>query len=376
MKRTGIHMISMLLFVVIALAAFNVPALAASEKTVYVATRVGTVRKSASMRSKQVAELGFGTEVTELSRDVNYTKVRYANNKTGYMESTELTTKNPNGSGRAVYIQAKTQNVYSYADGSAKKLGTLKRNQKVTAVGQMFDWLRIEYKGGYGYVRASYTDEARYDASAGKNAWCAATKAYVRVLAAKDDDKNATNDTIRTIFLGQKCTLLGTVKDGKFAKLRDSKGRIGYVEASAISKENPNQMNQTAYLLYGGAALYKEIYTSDIPAKSGTKLSKGTKVTVVAVNKDGLWARVKYKGKYSYMPRVLLSADKKATTQKLVTRTSTSLYKDKRYSADHTDLKAGAKLTMTGMGERGVWLKVTTENGASGYVRIEDVKLG
>ena len=371
MKRfLGVIMICALLLCALAL-----PASAALENpnVRYVSSRMTVVRQKASSQSKALKKLGFGETIEVLVSDRTWTKVRFGKNEVGYVDDASLSEKNPNTLSHNRYVQSENLKVCALPDGDSKKLGTLKRNQSVVAVAYMFDWLRIAYKDGYGYIRCSYTDDRPYDASAAAPVWCVATIAYVQDVP---DSFSEYNETIQRMFYGEKCTRIGTTSDGKYARLRNAKGRVGYVPVGDVSVENPNTMDQTAYLLYAGRALYKEPQGDFYARNAGTKLAKGTKVTVVSVSSDGLWARVKYKGKYRYMPRVLLSDDKSVKAQKIVVNVGDcELYRDANRLNQYSVLKKGDRLTVTGMKSGGVWLKVETGDGKTGYVRIEYVKL-
>ena len=370
MKRfLGIILIGALLLCALAL-----PASASLENpnVRYVSSRMTIVRQKASFQSKALKKLGFGEAVEVLSSDKIRAKVRCGKN-IGYVDVSSLSQKDPNTLSLKRYVQSEKLTVRTLPDGDSKKLGTLRRNQTVTAVAYMFDWLRIAYKDGYGYIRCSYTDDQPFDAGAATAAWCVATIAYVRDMP---DSFSEYNETILRMFYGEKCARTGTTSDGRYAKLRNANGRVGYVPVGDVSATDPNTLNQTAYLLYAGRALYKEPQGDIYARNAGTKLAKGTKVTLVSVSPDGLWARVKYKGKYRYMPRVLLSDSKGVKAQKVVVNTEDcAFYQDINHLDRYTVLKKGDRLTVRGMKSGGVWLMVETENGKTGYVRIEYVKL-
>ena len=120
------------------------------------------VRKTASTSAKKLGVLKKGTEVTIVAKTSTeaWYKVKY-NDGYGYVSSkyVTLTSEQPEVQYPATAVA--NHDVYVRDGGSpkAKKLGAITKGTKVTVVEKcQYNWYKIQYKGGFGYVYGEYLD--------------------------------------------------------------------------------------------------------------------------------------------------------------------------------------------------------------------------
>lgn len=113
------------------------------------------VRSGRGTNYKKVTSLVKGTKVKVLDTVNGWSKITYSTNKIGYVASQYLSFKEVKDVLTDEVITS-TLNVRASSYSTAKKLGTLKKGDKVSVVGSSKGWYKIKYKNGYGYVSASY----------------------------------------------------------------------------------------------------------------------------------------------------------------------------------------------------------------------------
>ena len=120
------------------------------------------VRETASTSAKKLGVLKKGTEVTIVAKTSTeaWYKVKY-NDGYGYVSSkyVTLTSEQPEVQYPATAVA--NHDVYVRNGGSpkAKKLGAITKGTKVTVVEKcQYNWYKIQYKGGFGYVYGEYLD--------------------------------------------------------------------------------------------------------------------------------------------------------------------------------------------------------------------------
>ena len=120
------------------------------------------VRETASTSAKKLGVLKKGTEVTIVAKTSTeaWYKVKY-NDGYGYVSSkyVTLTSEQPEVQYPATAVA--NHDVYVRNGGSpkAKKLGAITKGTKVTVVEKcQYNWYKIQYKDGFGYVYGEYLD--------------------------------------------------------------------------------------------------------------------------------------------------------------------------------------------------------------------------
>ena len=330
---------------------------------VYIIDNILNAYKTKSTSSKVLGVMTYGESMTMLSFDGDWVKIKNAKGQIGYCKLTGLSTQNPSNLNETVYARANKTPVYQKASTSYKKIASVKQNYKfnVIAMTPDGDWLRVKNGSRYGFVRVDDVNRepvSVHGALVAKTVYVVSENASV-VYSGKGGGKNMGN-----ISHGQSYTLLGT--DGKYSRIRNGKGQVGWCLSELLSTENPNNMNATMYAQVGGGMLY----TNSIFKGTPKKLNKDAKVTVVAKTPEGGWYRVKHGNKYYYVPSILLDDEKAPSSgREVYTKTDTPIYAKASYSARKTGtISAYEELTLIGLSKQGA--KVRTTFGTTGYLPI------
>jgi len=338
---------------------FPAPSFALSKGTVYINSTTAKVYKKKSTSSASLGTLSFGQTVRCTAVSGSWATVKNSSGATGYMKTNTLTQTNPNTYKKTVYIQKNGLKVYAHASTASKKMASLKAGAKYTAVAKSGKWLRIKNGKYYGYVQADYTGSS-YDKG---------TKVYMNERLITVTSAPQAFDSIGSLSLGQSCYLLE--KTNRYAKVRSAGGRIGYInDPSVLTNKNPNTLNKTMYVQASSMPYYPNAI---IENAKGT-LKKNTPVTVVAQCKQG-WYRVKIKGKYYYMPEIVLDSSKAPSGGRVYYANDLCdwLYEKPNLSAKKVaPVKEGDKLILLGC--KGSGLKVKNADGKIGYVLTTEIR--
>lgn len=330
---------------------------------VYIISNTLKAYQSKSTSSKVLGVMTYGESMTMISFSGDWVKIKNSKGQVGFCKLTGLSTQNPNNLKETVYAKANKTPVYRKASTSYNKMANVKQNYKFNVVAMTPDgqWLRVKNGSKYGYVQVDDVSKnavSTHGALTAKNVWVNWENA-VQVTSGKGSGKN-----LGLISHGQKFTLLAT--SGKYSKIKNSKGQIGWCPSEILTTKNPNDENATMYAQVSGNILY----TNSIIKGAGKKLSKGAKVTVVAESPEGGWYRVKYNSKYYYVSSILLS-DEKAPDggREVYSTTDTSLYAKASYSSRKVcEISEGESLYLIGVSNSGA--KVKTAFGKTGYLPI------
>ena len=150
------------LLVLVSLLATAAPALAVGQSTtlanygdkyIVIAYRLN-VRSWAGMSNNVIRSIPYGTKVTFLYEQNGWWRVRYGQNRTGFVDKQYLTRYNVRRKG--TYRTKGYLNVRTYPRTDYKILGTLKKGAKIKVLQLNGDWCRINYKGHEGWIAAKY----------------------------------------------------------------------------------------------------------------------------------------------------------------------------------------------------------------------------
>ena len=333
-----------------------------AKSKVYIISNTLNAYQKASTSSKVLGVMSYGENMTMLAFSGGWVRIRNAKGQIGYCKLSGLSTLNPNNLDETVYAKDANTPVYQKPGASYKKIAHVKQNAELNVVAMTGNekWLRVKNGSKYGYV--SVDDVSREPVSTTSYA----KKVYIvsenasTVYSGKGGGKN-----LGSISHGQSYTLLST--SGKYARVKNSKGQIGYCLAELLSTENPNNMNATMYAQVSGNMLY----TNSLLKGEGKYLKKGAKVTAVAETPEGGWYRVKYGGKFYYVKSILLNDEPAPDGGREVYASSdnTKVYAKASFSSKKlTTVNSNDTLRLVGMNKQGA--KVKTESGVTGYIPI------
>lgn len=318
------------------------------------------VYEKADVNSRVIETVPYGKMVLRVAVRNGCAMVSTINDNVGYCFNNQLTTVDPNHYNTPVYCQKNQTPVYLRPSTSAPVMTYLSKNDCVTMVAMtpQGEWLRVEKDRHYGYIPKPYMDYSPY--SAGQSAWIVTDSAEVRY----DPDFES---PIGTLYFGQNLSLVTNY--GEWSKVRSGGGFVGYCRSSAVSTVNPNGLNQTVYTQVAGNFLF--VSSTDL---SGRRMvDANEEMTLVAVDSDGFWARVRYGGKYFYLPYLFLDTQMRLGDYKIVTaRQGLNIYEGtKNSSAIVATVPTGTRMWLIDATDTRA--KVTTQyNGiiCTGYVEI------
>jgi len=196
---------------------------------VYMTDRLISV-ESAPNAFDSIGSLSLGQSCYLLEKNGNYSKVRSASGKVGYISATKcLSTKNPNTLNKTMYVQADGMPYYASAIIKSAK-GTLKKNTAVTVVAQCDGWYRVKIGSKYYYMLDIVLDTSKAPSS-GRIYYANDLCDYVYAKP------NLSSNKVATVKQGDKLILIGSKGSG--LKVKTVTGKIGYVLESQLTK-NPN----------------------------------------------------------------------------------------------------------------------------------------
>ena len=259
-----------------------------SSITVYVTANNATAYKKPSASASKAGTVSFGEVLTctEVSGDWALVKNSVGQ---GWVKKSALSTTNPCTSSGNLYVKSATASVYQRPGTSYKKLGTLTMNTEVVSVGRTKDkeWYRVEYDGGYGFVRASDMTSSKPESG---------VTVYVRYNVVEAyETSSSSSKKIGEAYYGQKLTRLSVSREWALVTNGSTQG---WVKLDALTSTDPNGSGKAMYAAADSVVVRKK---PDANGAKLTTLAKGDIAVVVAVTPDGEWARIKYNSGYAFI---------------------------------------------------------------------------
>ena len=122
--------------------------------TVYVTSGSAAVYKDANSSSTKLSTLAYGTKLTGTETSGGFTKVSVGSNS-GWIRTSDISTKNPNTLNQTVYINAASVKVYAFPTTSASS-SSVSTNAALKCTAVYNDtWCRVTYNGKVGFVKKS-----------------------------------------------------------------------------------------------------------------------------------------------------------------------------------------------------------------------------
>ncbi|MED2707205.1 SH3 domain-containing protein [Bacillus toyonensis] len=376
------------------------------------------IREQPTTQGKVIGTVKKGTNVQVLSKEKEWAKISH-DGKEGYvtLQFLGFSNGNPNveqkqqltinnGQKEEGIVTATRLNVRNSPTLGSSMIGYVQKNEKVTVLGKVNGWAKIEYKGKEGYVSLEFLkfgDAIQTPDTSGQKqlqpiikngaqevGTINATSLRVRSAA------NTSSSVLGNLKNGEKVTVLG--KANGWAKI-SYQGKEGYVSLEFVKIDGnteeikkPEQPKTSDATIKNGTQEVGTINATSLRVRSAANtsssvlgnLKNGEKVTVLG--KANGWAKISYQGKEGYVSLefVKLEAGKQEEkpaenitngTQEVGTINATSL---RVRSAANTsssvlgNLKNGEKVTV--LGKANGWAKINYQ-GKEGYVSLEFVKL-
>ena len=339
---------------------------------VYVTANTVTVYKKSTSSSTALGTLCYGERLEKLGEESRYTQVRNASGEVGFCKTSKLSAEDPNTLNFRIHPSKDGVDVYKRPTSSSSKLAKINKDSEYTVVALTpdEDWYRIEYDGGYAYLKAKYAVKSEPE----QNAPPAIIDAYVIVNTLDIyADANAASPVLATICFGDHVEQLGTIAE--YSLVRSASGVAGFCKTSNISTKDPNILYDRLYIGEDGVAVYAQ------PSASAEKLAEAStndEFTAVALTENGEWYRVEFSGSHAYIQAKYLSSleievepdDEPAEVY--VADTLLKVYEKTSTASTVMGIMAfGEKLTRLAVD--GEWAKVENASGEVGYCKSSGI---
>lgn len=273
----------------------------------YVVTNTMKVYKYPNQLSRVMGTMSYGEDVHVLTWKDGWLKVQNDKGQIGYCEFGGLSTRNPNNLNIDAYVKEAGAYVFAKPGTGYKSIGAVTMGQQLDALAMTPDdeWVRVSNGKRIGYIQADKLSKTPTSFHSSLNRVWVVSDTAVAVSSSKNI---ASGKLLGRASHGEWFELLD-IEETKYtngsARIRNSKGEIGWIDVSAISSQNPNNMSQTMYAVKSGLLLSNGLF-----AQSGkTHINRGDPVTVVSVTPNNKTFRVKKGSKYYYIAGENLSTE-------------------------------------------------------------------
>ncbi|MQS44331.1 N-acetylmuramoyl-L-alanine amidase [Companilactobacillus mishanensis] len=197
------------------------------------------VRVGPGLSYANMGQVKKGDKLSIISEKNKWYEVRLAGDKIGWVASWLLDNTDVSSTTNKVgIIKVQNTTVFKNADATSAVLGTISQSDKVTIMYQEKDWTQILYKGTAGWVKTEFiqgTQETSGESTSSKSSNSSDIK-KVTVTQPSTKlriDPNSNGRIVKTVNVGKSFDYLG--KNGKWYKVRDSDGSVGYVASWVVT---------------------------------------------------------------------------------------------------------------------------------------------
>ncbi|MBQ9408966.1 MAG: hypothetical protein IJU28_06215 [Clostridia bacterium] len=342
-----------------------------------------TLYKSASSSSSTVATIESGQWLFVSGIKDGWAKVSY-NGKTGFVSSSKV-----KKTAKAVYVKADSAGIYKSASTSSTKLSTAPYGAKLDAYYKTGDYTHVVYGKYEGFIKTSSIQLTKPEAKASvSSASASSAKSSSSTSTNSSSSKSssswgtAVNKTLyvktgyanlyqspstsagKNGFAPYGCKVTVTAVNGDWCKC--TYGSIsGYCKKTALTSDNPNNLNNTVYVKSKSVRIYK------IPSTSGQYTTISTSTALKQTAKyDSTWSRVTYNSNVGFVKTSELTASKSSSSSSASSSSTSSPSSGKSVAADwfksniQSEFYKGRVATVTDVNSRISW-KVKRKGGSN-----------
>ena len=218
------------------LSSFSTVALASANQVVVESESVN-VRVGPGLAYSNMGQVKKGDKLAILAEKNKWYQVRLSGDKIGWIASWLINnTEVSSATNKVGIVKVPNTTVFKTADANGNVLGTIQQSQKVTIIYQEQDWTQILYNGTAGWIRSSFIQGTQQ--TSGSTNTSNTDNDIKSVTVTQPNTKiriepNANGRIVKTAKVGKRFDYLG--KDGKWYKVRDSDGSIGYVASWVVT---------------------------------------------------------------------------------------------------------------------------------------------
>ncbi|WP_338231773.1 N-acetylmuramoyl-L-alanine amidase [Companilactobacillus muriivasis] len=225
------------ILLLLALSSWSTVALASANAVVVQSDSVN-VRVGPGLSYANMGQVKKGDKLAILDEKNKWYQVRLSGDKIGWVASWLIdNTDVSSATNKVGIVKVPNTTVFKNADAGSNVLGTIEQSQKVTIMYQEQDWTQILYNGTAGWVKSSFiqgTQETSGSANSSNTSDNNIKKVTVTQPNTKlriDPDQNGR--VVKTVKVGKQFDYLS--KDGKWYKVRDADGSVGYVASWVVT---------------------------------------------------------------------------------------------------------------------------------------------
>lgn len=228
------------ILLLLALSSWSTVALASANAVVVQSDSVN-VRVGPGLSYANMGQVKKGDKLAILDEKNKWYQVRLSGDKIGWVASWLIdNTEVSSATNKVGIVKVPNTTVFKSADANSDVLGTIEQSQKVTIMYQEQDWTQILYSGTAGWVKSSFiqgTDKTSGSTNA-SNSSNSSDNDIKKVTVTQPNTKlriepDQNGRVVKTAKVGKQFDYLG--KDGKWYKVRDSDGSVGYVASWVVT---------------------------------------------------------------------------------------------------------------------------------------------
>lgn len=211
----------------------------ANANSVVVKSDSVNVRIGPGLSYANMGQVKKGDKLSIISEKNKWYEVRLAGDKIGWVASWLLDNTTVSSTTNKVgIIKVQNTTVFKNADASSAVLGTVSQSQKVSIMYQESDWTQILYKGTAGWVKSDFIQGTQETSGQSDNNSSSDSNSVKTVTVTQPSTKlriepNSSGRIIKSVNVGKTFDYLG--KNGKWYKVRDKDGSVGYVASWVVT---------------------------------------------------------------------------------------------------------------------------------------------
>ncbi|MGQ2374085.1 N-acetylmuramoyl-L-alanine amidase [Companilactobacillus zhachilii] len=226
------------ILLLLALSSWSTVALASANAVVVRSDSVN-VRIGPGLSYANMGQVKKGDKLAILDEKNKWYQVRLSGDKIGWVASWLIdNTDVSSATNKIGIVKVPNTTVFKSADAGSNVLGTIEQSQKVTIMYQEQDWTQILYNGTAGWVKSSFIQGTQETSGSTVSSNTSSDNDIKKVTVTQPNTKlriepDQNGRVVKTAKVGKQFDYLG--KDGKWYKVRDSDGSVGYVASWVVT---------------------------------------------------------------------------------------------------------------------------------------------
>ncbi|PMD71148.1 N-acetylmuramoyl-L-alanine amidase [Companilactobacillus nuruki] len=226
------------ILLLLALSSWSTVALASANAVIVQSDSVN-VRVGPGLAYANMGQVKKGDKLAILAEKNKWYQVRLSGDKIGWVASWLIdNTDVSSATNKVGIVKVPNTTVFKSADANSNVLGTIEQSQKVTIMYQEQDWTQILYNGTAGWVKSNFIQGTQETSGSTNNSNTSSDDSIKKVTITQPNTKlriepSQDGRVIKTVKVGKQFDYLS--KTGKWYKVRDSDGSVGYVASWVVT---------------------------------------------------------------------------------------------------------------------------------------------